>query len=132
MSYSDTGAILEALNDKMDRDAHNTQSPADIVIEKQDPSAANDYTWYRKYSDGWVEQGGYTEVGDDALVSVTLLVPMNDANYSVSFGNRSPTYTGSSFGTPTCVSKTTTTFSIGGQSNGAAANTDWQVRGIAG
>lgn len=28
------------------------------VIEFQSPTAGNGYTWYRKYADGWVEQGG--------------------------------------------------------------------------
>ena len=28
------------------------------VIDFQEPTAANNYTWYRKYADGWVEQGG--------------------------------------------------------------------------
>ena len=28
------------------------------VIEFQAPTSANNYTWYRKYADGWVEQGG--------------------------------------------------------------------------
>lgn len=30
----------------------------DYVIESQLPTAANNYTWYRKYKSGWVEQGG--------------------------------------------------------------------------
>lgn len=30
----------------------------DVVVVFQAPSAANNYTWYRKYSSGWVEQGG--------------------------------------------------------------------------
>ena len=57
----DTGAILEALNDKTDRDCRNvdTTAGADVVIEYQVPTSANNYTWYRKYASGWVEQGGY-------------------------------------------------------------------------
>ena len=30
----------------------------DYVIESQIPNAENNYTWYRKYKSGWVEQGG--------------------------------------------------------------------------
>ena len=30
----------------------------DYVIETQAPTAENNYTWYRKYKSGWVEQGG--------------------------------------------------------------------------
>ena len=28
------------------------------VIDFQEPTSANNYTWYRKYKSGWVEQGG--------------------------------------------------------------------------
>lgn len=53
------GGITESLNDKTDRDMRNvdTTSGADSVIAYQFPSAANNYTWYRKYKSGWVEQG---------------------------------------------------------------------------
>ena len=33
-------------------------SGADYVVESQLPTAQNNYTWYRKYKSGWVEQGG--------------------------------------------------------------------------
>lgn len=35
-----------------------TSNLLDYVIESQMPSAENNYTWYRKYKSGWVEQGG--------------------------------------------------------------------------
>lgn len=31
---------------------------SDYVIESQEPTSANGYTWYRLYKSGWVEQGG--------------------------------------------------------------------------
>jgi hypothetical protein len=38
-------------------------------------------SWYKKYSNGWVEQGGtFTSLYDQA---VTLIVPMNDTNYTI-------------------------------------------------
>lgn len=52
------------------------------VIEFQEPTAANGYTWYRKYADGWVEQGGcfsQTINTGDTKWSANLLIPM--ANY---------------------------------------------------
>lgn len=60
MSDINIGAISEALNDKVDRDNRNvdTGAKADAVIDYQAPTAENDYTWYRKYASGWVEQGG--------------------------------------------------------------------------
>lgn len=83
MSDINIGQISEALNDKMDRDAHNVQSPSAVVIEKQDPTAENNYTWYRKYSDGWVEQGGQFN-NSARSTTINLPVAMANTNYYVS------------------------------------------------
>ena len=58
---------------------------ADYVVETQLPTALNNYTWYRKYKSGWVEQGGITSAvnGTAATTSVTLPVEMADVNYSL-------------------------------------------------
>lgn len=40
-----------------------TNGLLDYVIESQTPTAQNNYTWYRKYKSGWVEQGGVTTNG---------------------------------------------------------------------
>lgn len=58
----------------------------DYVIESQTPTAQNNYTWYRKYKSGWVEQGGkasleFTTTGQNNTVS--LPVTMLDDNYTV-------------------------------------------------
>lgn len=49
----------------------------DFVIETQLPTANNNYTWYRKYKSGWVEQGGKA-----LSKNVTLPVTMANTNYS--------------------------------------------------
>ena len=51
------------------------------VISFQAPTSTNGYTWYRKYADGWVEQGGRCTVPttnglSSSSVTVTLPVPM--------------------------------------------------------
>lgn len=61
------------------------------VIAFQAPTAANNYTWYRKYADGWVEQGGIVDygslVGGSARSSnVTFPVVMKDTHYQVLAG----------------------------------------------
>ena len=48
------------------------------VIEFQEPTAANGYTWYRKYADGWVEQGGTLQTTTNSL---TFPIEMADTNY---------------------------------------------------
>jgi len=37
------------------------------VIAFQAPTAGNDYTWYRKYADGWVEQGGFKVINSASV-----------------------------------------------------------------
>lgn len=51
------------------------------VIEFQAPTAANAYTWYRLYSDGWVEQGQHRTTGSDIMVQITLPIEMADTNF---------------------------------------------------
>ena len=51
------------------------------VVAVQNPTASNGYTWYRKYADGWVEQGGRCTVPatnglSGSSVNVTLPVPI--------------------------------------------------------
>lgn len=59
----------------------------DYVVEWQTPTAENNYTWYRKYASGWVEQGGVWTgskscgVGQEAGATVNLPVEMQDTNY---------------------------------------------------
>ena len=61
MADIDFGQLSEALNDKSDRDLRNvdTTAKADAVIDYQEPTAENNYTWYRLYKSGWVEQGAF-------------------------------------------------------------------------
>lgn len=54
----------------------------DYVVEIQLPTADNNYTWYRKYKSGWVEQGGRTD-GDRQISTITMPVSMANTNYIV-------------------------------------------------
>jgi len=54
------------------------------VIAFQAPTAANNYTWYRKYADGWIEQGGYyVYTTSDVNFQIVLPESMESANYTV-------------------------------------------------
>lgn len=86
------------------------------VIDFQTPTALNNYTWYRKYADGWVEQGGIYDNGSSVQTksaNITLPIAMADTNYTVidtpSRGTVVNTSTSMMTGTH---SKTTTGFSI--------------------
>lgn len=94
-----------------------------FVVEEQYPSASNNYTWYRLYNDGWVEQGGnYTATSP---IVVILMVEMANTEYAI----MTSSHTGRSGGV---YSKTTTGFSI---PNCPGLTTDqagsWQVSGMA-
>ena len=53
------------------------------VIAFQAPTAENNYTWYRKYADGWVEQGGaIVGLTDWANRTIDLPITMRDRGYS--------------------------------------------------
>lgn len=127
------GAMGEALNDKMDRDGLNADiNPAagygvDYVVEWQIPTAENNYTWYRKYASGWVEQGGYLQ-SNGSTQTVTLPKTMTDTNYTITTGTY---YTSNTTLYAPCVavSKTANSFSI--YQNSSAYGCFWEVKGMA-
>ena len=85
-------------------------------------------SWYKKYSNGWVEQGGtFTSLYDQA---VTLIVPMKDTNYTIL---TSKTNYGSAVVIVNTV--TTTSFNVlgrgqGGSGFGENVSGYWYVAGL--
>lgn len=79
------GLNASLFSGKADTNLLNTDVNVDFVVESQEPTALNDYTWYRKYKSGRVDQGGYIASDNNSYPGkgVTLPVPMNDANYQV-------------------------------------------------
>ena len=51
---------------------------ADYVVASQLPTAENNYTWYRRYKSGWIEQGGIYNSSN-----LTFVIEMADTNYSL-------------------------------------------------
>jgi len=121
------GAISEAINDKMDRDAQNAEisvtqtSGADLVVEWKAPTDS-DKTWYRLYASGWVEQGGQTAEGTS--ITVNLLKTMANNYYNVQL-----TCINKSQGDQNWVatSKTTASFLY---SNSESFAVNWEVKGM--
>ncbi len=94
---------------------------------------SKDRSWYRKYSNGWVEQGGYVYGARDATVE--LLVPMKDTNYTLLTTKSTDSYDGSSVSINT-YNKTITSFDIcawgqGGKGYKSSATGFWTVFGFA-
>lgn len=50
-----------------------------VVVE----SYVNGTSWYRIWSDGFIEQGGYLDGDSAAQTQVTLLTPFSNTNYAV-------------------------------------------------
>lgn len=85
-------------------------------------SYRNGTEWYRVWSDGWVEQGGRAVSSSVRGVSVTLLKPYADRNYTI-VGQA--VETGSSLrngSTTDVIAKTATSFVIGIYGGGAENN----------
>lgn len=76
----DIGYISEALNDKLDRNGLNAGNPCAVVIETSPKEILP--SWYRVYSDGWCEQGGYINSPVyHGWYTVNLLKQYIDTNY---------------------------------------------------
>mgnify|MGYP003288891301 CR=1 FL=1 len=69
----------------------------------------NGKSWYRKWSDGWIEQGGFRGTG-----IVTLHVPFTTTNYNINLTADS-TSSGLCIISEHFLSKNTTTFSMRAQ-----------------
>ena len=138
MTDINVGAIAEALNNKVDLPTPSTpQDAVDYVVEKQDPTSANGYTWYRKYKSGWVEQGGrFSSTATNSFNTITMPVAMRDTNYCV-FSSNLTNYiegTGSSHSyvmekAASIYNLTTTTIGVFSQNTGR--DFVWQVSGYA-
>ena len=70
------GLNTELFNQKADLNLSNTASNIDFVVERQEPTAGNNYTWYRKYKSGWVEQGGVILNAGTGAHAITIPVEM--------------------------------------------------------
>lgn len=123
------GLNAELFNDKADRTLNNVSAGIDFVVETQTPSAGNNYTWYRKYKSGWVEQGGQIQNAFSGTVSFP--VEMADTNYAITV-TVITSRAASSFDRELCPNTLATDgFTItnvgGSGSNGAR----WEVKGMA-
>lgn len=107
----------------------------DYVVDFQAPTANNNYTWYRKYKSGWVEQGGTLQTMTNSL---TFPIEMADTNYQwyvnmvpQDFGNfRKPAATR----TTTGLTNLSNIFGTSTAHNSEAvweAGTFWEVKGMA-
>lgn len=129
-SATEIGQITEVLNDKVDK-GHQ-------VIEFQEPTADNGYTWYRKYADGWVEQGGRIPGNIGGTYNVSMPVEMADTNYNfIGTGYKDSNDNGfvaaciDTSNMSTTGFRVYTRYAINGSTGSPSQGGQWQVSGMA-
>lgn len=60
----------------------------DYLVDYQLPTVANNYTWYRKYKSGWIEQGGAMSTNGSNATLVSLPCEMANSAYSMEVQGR--------------------------------------------
>lgn len=109
----------------------------DYAVESQEPTAENNYTWYRKYKSGWVEQGGYAAGGGSGVI-VHLIKEMKNTNYQISLtgflhsgtaGNTASVSTNN--GAITTTSFYVNNYVENGATKGTGVGFWWHVSGVA-
>lgn len=123
--YGPAGATQYQINNtqdistKADTDLSNVPSSKGILVE----SYVNGTSWYRVYSDGWCEQGGYLSTSANTTYSQNFLKQFTDTNYSMQltqFG-----VTSNYNANPIVLTKNTSSFEFVGQETG----TFWEAKG---
>ena len=126
-----TGEVITSLNQKTTFHAVD-YSNSGVVVAEQLPTSSNNYTWFRKYANGWVEQGGsFSGTVSTAYKShnVTLPITMSTPVYNLVCQTCYSSHNGLD---AICVTtKSTTGFTVDGVMNSVAYGATWQVSGIA-
>lgn len=101
----------------------------DYVVEKQDPTLENGFTWYRKYKSGWVEQGGAIAEVSTSYATRTVSLPVEMANES--YNCDISAYTAGQHYAATVSVKTTTQATLVTLLNTTAYRATWYASGMA-
>lgn len=97
------------------------------VIAFQAPTAGNNYTWYRKYADGWVEQGSSIDSAASGTYTVIFPVTMADTHYTILKTLSTTSSNNAQYHQISFFNKTTTS----ADTNTAGVGFSWQVSGMA-
>ncbi len=104
-----------------------TMGMTDYVIESQFPTAENNYTWFRKYKSGWVEQGGINATANNII---NLPIAMATTNYVATMPGITTYASTAGIGADAIVIiKTKTTIKYGTMS-AFGFTFDWYIAGI--
>ena len=132
MADINVGVLAEQINSKADIDLRNIDTTkCDMVIEYQEPTAENNYTWYRLYATGWIEQGGFwtgtTSAPENGIID--LPIAMANTNYQVLFAYNQNADSTSDWTANTSFRALSTTQVKVRKTTSIAGNIAWQVFG---
>ena len=132
----DWSAWASSLAGKANIDLSNTPANVDYVIESQEPTADNGYTWYRKYKSGWVEQGGCLLNAATGQHTITIPIEMASVEELKKSVIVTPIYISGTISSQGVVVRNSTdsswsTTQIDCFSWGATIHIKWQVSGMA-
>lgn len=122
----DVNQLSNALQQKVDLPSGKSQADIDYVVEWQTPTAENNYTWYRLYKSGWVEQGGLTNSNSTYI----LPIEMADTNYNVMGswnGGKADVFYPRDY---TCYPISTKEIYVNSNNNGNVKSYCWEVKGM--
>ena len=118
---------LESVNTNIEGLSSFRNGVLDYVVEMQTPNADNNYTWYRKYVSGWVEQGGVLGSLNNSRITISLPVEMANTKY-ITLAAGINASTASDFAVAV-INPTTTSVTIGTNANYGAGSI-WYVCGM--
>jgi hypothetical protein len=132
---ADISEMLTELTGKADRDLDNLSAVGEAKIQAMSPRYLVDSyyntngDWWRKYSDGWVEQGGiHTPAAGSNTGTITYLVPFASANHIITMGFKRDHY--NKYYPSVITSQTATGFNFADAGPGEGYNGfDWQACG---
>lgn len=133
-SFTGAQGEITVDTDNLQLYVHDGQTPGgagviDPVVAFQVPTSENNYTWYRKYASGWVEQGGRVQLNGELSATnkrITFPVVMENTQYTSNICNNANPGVVAYIGW-----ESTTEMSVGTLSGAASGWTSWEVRGMA-
>lgn len=135
----DINQIATDLNGKADTDLSNTSPASSFAtllnnagIRTVVETFKNGTEWYRVYSDGWCEQGGFIDRDDPRWVSneieITFAKVFVDTNYSI-FANAKQQEYGYSVVAVSAYTTTGCKFASAEDTHGTADPFNWEAKG---
>ena len=126
-----SGSTIKTLNNESLLGSGNINTATGDTVTSKWRSG---YNWYRKWSDGWIEQGGRKVLGTTRPVTLSFNIAFTTTTYSLTISNAASSTTGLPASYATIVYSPTTTglsvhYNLGGAATSADAAIYWYACG---